>query len=71
MVKPMCPEGMRSPQDENERPSEGMGEITSIQLSVTIPDNHYSAGGLKVLPGLQCTAGPGRMVRHSQQARMT
>lgn len=71
MVNPMCPEGIRSPQEEKERPSEGMCEITSTQLEMSCSRWHYSLGGLKVLPGLQCVAGPGRMVRHSQQARIT
>ena len=71
MVNPMCPEGIRSPQEEKERPSDGMCEITSTQLKVIRTQWHYSLGGLKVLPGRQCVAGPGRIVRHSQQARIT
>ena len=31
-VNPMCPEGIKSPHEEKERPSEGICEITSTQL---------------------------------------
>ena len=35
-TKPICPDGMRSPHEENDKPSTGMCEIISIQLSGTI-----------------------------------
>lgn len=68
-TNPIWPEGIKSPQDEKDRPSTGIWAITSIQLKINSYIQMNSLGGLKVLPGLQWTAGPGSIVTASQQAR--
>ena len=64
-VNPMCPEGIKSPHEEKERPSEGICEITAVEKGIQTD----SCGGWKVLPGRQWGAGPGSSVTHSQKAR--